>query len=229
MQRISADRWGRRLLLFMAWLAGTILLFAAWIGTGILRGSTNRDAGAVALNLVLVVFLATIFLLVMHGAMYRWFLHTARKRASGALRPDEREPEFGTEPTAPPPRIEWPWTLRLRHAFMYVVGIATLLYVFASYADQLAIARFIVRHSMGSASAGSLGSLLFVYLPMVLLSGLAMLLTCRQMRRRDAGLLDAREKQLLEAETAWLFSFAGGFTMTGMLCNWTGNMIVQYL
>jgi hypothetical protein len=229
MRRVWADKWGRRLLLFLGWLAGTILLFAAWIGTAILRGSTDRDAGAVALNLVLIIFLATIFLLVMHRAMYRWFLHINRKRATGALRSGEREPEFGSEPTAPPPRIDWPWTLRLRHAFMYAVGLATLLYVFASYADQLAIARFIVRHSAGSSSAGSLSSLLFVYLPMVWLSGLAMLLTFRQMRRRDAGLLGAREKLLLDAETSWLFSFAAAFTTTSMLCNWTGSMIVQHL
>ena len=71
--------------------------------------------------------------------------------------------------------------------------------------------------------------LLFGYLPLGILALIAMLLTSRQMRRRDAGLLDARETLLLKAEVSWLFSFAAAFMVTAFLCRWGGSMIVAYL
>ncbi|PXA99084.1 hypothetical protein DMC47_05235, partial [Nostoc sp. 3335mG] len=193
------------------------------------RNSTDRDAGAVALNLVLTCFIATIGLIAMHRGLYRRFLHVDRRRDAGAVPPGESGPAVGSEPVAPSPRVDWPWTLRLRHAVLYLVGILTLLYAFAPYENQLAILRFVTAHSAGRSSAGSLGALLFGYLPMVALVMLAMLLTWRQMRRRDAGLLRPEETLLLEAETAWLFSFAAAFAMAVFLCRWAGSMIVAYL
>jgi hypothetical protein len=119
--------------------------------------------------------------------------------------------------------------LRLRHAVIYIAAVLTLLYAFAPYDHQLAIARFVIAHSAGWSSAGSLSTLLFGYLPMGFLVMLATLLTWRQTRRRDAGLLDAGGKLLLEAEVSWLFSFAAAFTVTGFLSRWAGSMIVAYL
>ena len=112
---------------------------------------------------------------------------------------------------------------------IHLVGIVTLVYAFAPYDNQLAIIHFVRAHSAGPSSAGSLSALLFGYLPIVVLAGLAMLLTQRQMRRRDAGLLDARGKLPLEAEVTWLFSFGAAFTVTAFFCRWGGSMIVAYL
>jgi hypothetical protein len=226
---MRARKWRQWLVLSLIWLVGVITLFAAWISVAILRGSTERDAGAVALNLVIVFFLAIVGLIAMHRGLYRWFWHVDRKRAAGKLLPGDPGPPFGSEATAPPPRIDWPWTLRLRHAVIYVAGMLTLLYAFAPYDNQLAIVHFVIAHSAGPSSAGSLNTLLFGYLPMGVLAILAMLLTWRQTRRRDAGLLDTRGKLLLEAEVSWLFSFGAAFTVTAFLCRWGGSMIVAYL
>jgi hypothetical protein len=227
---MRARKWRRWLVLSIVWLVGVLTLFAAWIGVAILRGSTERNAAAVALNLVIVFFLAIVGLITMHRGLYRWFWHIDCKRAAGKLLlPGDPGPTFGSEPTAPPPRIAWPWTLRLRHAIIYVAGMLTLLYAFAPYDNQLAIMHFVIAHSAGPSSAGSLNTLLFGYLPIMVLAMLAMLLTWRQMRRRDAGLLDARGKVLLEAEVSWLFSFGAAFTVTAFLCRWGGSMIVAYL
>ncbi|MEN3745529.1 hypothetical protein TPR58_00010 [Sphingomonas sp. HF-S3] len=224
-----ARNWRRWLVLGGIGLASWIILFAAWIGVAFLRGSTDRDAGAVALNLVLTCFIGTIGLIAMHRGLYRRFLHVDRRRAAGTVPSGESGPAFGLEPNGPLPRIDWPWMLRLRHAVLYAVGILTLLYAFAPYQNQLAILRFVTAHSAGRSSAGSLGVLLFGYLPMVALGMLAMLLTWRQMRRRDAGLLRPDETLLLEAETSWLFSYAAAFAMAVFLCRWAGSMIMAYL
>lgn len=226
---MRARRWRQWLVLSMVWLVGVITVFATWIGVAILRGSTDRNAGAVALNQVLVVFLATVGLVAVHGGTYRWFWHVYGKRAEGAVRAGDPDPPYGSEPTEPPPRIDWPWPLQLRHALIYLVAIVTLLYAFAPYDNQLAIIRFVTAHSAGRSSAGSLSMLLFGYLPLGILALIAMLLTSRQMRRRDAGLLDARETLLLKAEVSWLFSFAAAFMVTAFLCRWGGSMIVAYL
>jgi len=228
-QWMRASKLRLWLVLGLCWLVGCILLFAAWIGVAILRGSTERDAAGVALNLVLVVFLAIVCLFVTHRAMYRWFWHVDRKRAAGKLRPGDADPAYASEPTQPPPRIAWPWALRLRHALIYLVGVTTLVYVFAPYDNQRAIVRFLIAHSAGPSSAGSLSELIFGYVPMAFLAALAMILTSRQMRRRDAGLLDAHEKLVLQAELSWLFSFAAAFTLTMFLCRWVGSMTLAYL
>jgi cytochrome bd-type quinol oxidase subunit 2 len=99
----------------------------------------------------------------------------------------------------------------LRHVLIYFVGILTLLYAFVPYDNQLAVARFITVYSAGLSSSGTMSMLLFGYLPMAVVVLLAISLTWRQLRRRDAGLLDARGKLILEAE------------MTGPIigCAWT--------
>lgn len=112
---------------------------------------------------------------------------------------------------------------------MYILGIATLFYVFLPYENQIAIGRFLVRHSVGTASAGGLGTLLFGYLPMAVLALISMLLLSRQLRRREAGVLSNDEKLALAAEMNWLFSYALAFGTTALLCRIFGAMIVRYL
>ncbi len=221
--------WRRWLVMSLASLVTTVPLLAVWIGVAILRGSTERDAGAVALNLVLIFSLAVVGLIILHGAAYRWFWHVDRKRAKGTLRVGGPAPAFGSKPTLPSPRVVWPRTLRVRHAFIYFVSIGTLLYAFAPYHHQLAIVRFVATHSVGGSSVGILNILLFGYVPLIMLVGLTMLLTWRQTRRRDAGLLDTRERLVLEAETSWLFSFGLAFAGTTLLCRSAGSMIAVHL
>jgi hypothetical protein len=223
---MRARKWRYWLVAGIGGLGTWFILFAAWIGVAILRGSTERQAGALALNFVLIAFIAIVGLLVMHRATYRSFWHADRRRALDA---DDPTVSFGSNRTLPPPVVDWPLALRLRHILVYVVGIVTLLFTFAPYANQLAIVRFLTLHSAGRTSAGSLSTLLFGYLPMLSIAALAMLATYRQMRRRDAGLLDARQRFLLDAETNWLFSFGAAFGTTVLLCRMAGGMIVAHL
>lgn len=210
------------------WVACMLILFPAWIGTAWLLGSTERNAGGVALNVVLTIFIAVVGLPLFHRAMYRWFWHIDRKRLSGMSMATPL-PEYGTEPTAPAPRIDWPWRLRVRHVLVHMLGIATLIYLFLPYANQLFFARVVSQYSSGRASAGSLNSLIFFYLPFAAVMGITVLLTWRQVRRRDAGLLNDHEKKVLEAETTWLFSWGAAFIMALLFCRFSGSMITRFL
>lgn len=222
-------KWRRWLVIAGMFLGGWTLLFGGWIGVALLRGATDRDAGAVAFNIVLVFFMATCMFLALHRALYRQFWHQDRKRAADGMHPVDTAFPSKTAWALPPPAVHWPWGLRLRHGVLRVIGMATLLHVFLPFGNQVAISGFLARHSAGWASAGSLATLLFAWVPLVLLLLLSMLLLSRQMRRRDAGLLDEEGKRLLQAETNWLFSFAAAFAMTVLLCCVFGAMVVRYL
>lgn len=226
---MRARQWRQWLIVSLLLLVGWSALFGAWIGIALLRASTDRDAGAIAMNIVLVLFMGAVLFPTMHRATYRWFWHLDRKRAAGSPYAEVTAFRFGEEPTVPPPLVRWPWTLRLRHGAMLLLGVAALLYAFLPFANQIAIGRFLVGHSAGRVSAGSLGTLLFGYLPMLALAFVSMLLLSRQFRRRDAGLLTDEQKLLLAAEMNWLFAYATAFGATMLLCRIFGAMIVQYL
>ncbi|KPF49392.1 hypothetical protein IP65_20295 [Novosphingobium sp. AAP1] len=226
---MHARRWRLWLILGFCWLFALIAVMAAWIGVAFLRQSTDRDAGAIALNLVLVWLLATVGLTVVHRGMYRRFRDNAGQQSQVARDQNAPLPSVFDPSPRPTPRIVWPWSLRVRHFLIYLVGIVTILYVFAPYSNQIAIVRFLLANSAGRASAGSLSALVFGFVPMVTLTVLIGLLTRRQMKRRDAGLLDADGKALLDAETSWLFSFVAAFIAIMFLCRWAGGMIVQTL
>ncbi|MGE8233785.1 MAG: hypothetical protein ACN6OR_10390 [Stenotrophomonas sp.] len=226
---LRGPRWRRWLMIVGLFLVGWTVLFGGWIGIALLRGSTERNAGAVAFNIVLVVFMASVMFLLLQRGIYRWFWHIERRRGHGGVGLDDRMMRFGAVRTDAPPVIRWPWQLRARHAGFLLTGMATLLFIFLPYDNQLAISGFLARNSAGRASAGSLSMLLFAWLPLLSLSLLSMLLLSRQMRRRDAGLLDAGAKLVLTAETNWLFSFAAAFAMTMLLCRLFGTMVMRYL
>lgn len=210
------------------WLACMLLIFPAWIGTALLLNSTAPDAGGVALNMVLTLFIALAGLPLFHRAMYRWFWHIEHKRGAG-MPPDEPLPAYGTEETAPAPHIKWPWSLKLRHALVHILGVATLIFTFLPYDNQILFAHFVSQYSGGRSSAGSLNALLFVYLPFAAVMGLAMLLTWRQMRRRDACQLTPEAEKLLQAEMNWLFSWGTAFVMAAFVCRFSGSMITRFL
>ncbi|HHA2376475.1 hypothetical protein [Stenotrophomonas maltophilia] len=177
----------------------------------------NEDGAAMALNAAFVLLLSLVLLPALHYGFLRGFRSSAQGRDRLAFR-------FGAEDTAPVSAIKWPWSWRLRHAVLYVLGIATLLLVFLPHDNQAAFSAFIGRYSAGRASAGSLTMLVFAWLPLLTLMGVCMLLLRRQFRLRDAGLLDVVGKRLLSAESHWLFSFAAAFAATAFLCRLIGSV-----
>lgn len=214
---MRVSKWRQWLVLYPLIMVVTFLLLLVWIGVAYFRDSTERNAGAVAFNIVISGFIATIGLIIMHrGLFYRF-------RKSSQPGPG------GSSPQGPLQRIDWPWALRLRHLAIYVIGMATLICTFVPYGNQLAIGRFITRYSAGRSSAGSLSAIVLGYLPMVVLSLLALALVHRQMKRQDAGLLDERGKAVLTAEIDWLFSFGAAFCAAVFLCHFGGNLAVALL
>ena len=81
----------------------------------------------------------------------------------------------------------------------------------------------------GSATRRQLTGLVSGYIPMMLFSLLAIALSRRQYRRREAGLLDERERSLLQAETNRLFSFGVGLVSVMLFGQLLGNIIVTRL
>lgn len=222
--------WQRVLLILMASWLSTAIILPIWIGLVILL---NRDparpvSAEAALNLLLVAIIAIAGLPLMHAGQYRWFWHIDHKRGAGRLGVMESAPRFGSERTEPSPAVPWPGWMRVRHVLIHLVGMAILLITFAPYGNQRAIVHLLHRFSAGTASYGSLAGLLFGYVPLALFCLLAMLLTQRQMKRRDAGLLDAEQSLVLNAEVNWLFSFGAAFLIAALLCRFAG-MIIRYL
>jgi hypothetical protein len=224
---MRARQWRQWLVLgLIVFLVGPVLM-AAWIGLLVLGVVTGDHAAANALDIVVIVMLAVAFPL-MHRGMYRWMWHVDRRRATGSL-PIGSEPDYGSEPTEPVPRIAWPVSLRIRHAIFYLAAPLVLLALFLPYDKQVQIGHFIARHSAGRSSAGSLAGILFGYLPMGALVGIIMLLTYRQMRRRDAGLLAAPQQLVLIAELNWLFAYAAAFPAALLIGRMAGGAIVAFL
>jgi hypothetical protein len=209
----------------------TIMLPAVmviWFAVSFLIYSPGYDSAAAALNIVLSAIVGMIGVPLMQSAMYRWLWHLDRKRAAAPNNAIDDVP-YGSEPTLPAPRVRWPWSLRVRHALSYIIGVGTLLYTFLPYAHQVAFTRFIADHSAGTASAGSLGGIVSVYLPMVVLLAFAMLFTYRGMRRRDAGLMSPAERMVLMAEFNWLIALTFALGVAALPCRLAGGMILAYL
>ncbi|WP_295534581.1 hypothetical protein [uncultured Pseudacidovorax sp.] len=204
-------------------------LFASWIGVALLRRSTDRNAAAVALLYVLVPFIAVVLLFVIQRMAYRLLWNQARALARGEWRPADPVPSPGPRTTPPAPPVPWPWSLRARHALLYVLTIAGLLYGFMPYEHQVELLRAIWRLGSGTATRRQLPVLLFGYLPLAVFGLLAVVLTHRQRGRREAGLLDARERLVLQAEINWLCAFAMAATMAILLLQFVGQLIVAKL
>jgi hypothetical protein len=219
--------WLQAILLVLICMPLVALVLAAWIGLVLLlnRNPANTVSADAALNLLLVVLIALIGLPVMHRGQYRMFWAAQRKRGSIA----GLAADTASAGTPPPPVIAWSLALRIRHAVMYLVAITLLIGTFAPYRHQAIIGHFLDRFSAGSASRGSLESLVFDYLPLVLFCAIAALLTYRQLQRRDAGQLDPDQALELDAELNWLFSFGAAFFIASFLCRWGGSMILAFL
>ncbi|HAL23184.1 MAG TPA: hypothetical protein DCP40_10720 [Stenotrophomonas sp.] len=213
---------GRRLLVAaVLFVVGMTVFFAAWFGLAILFGD-REDGGALALNTVLVGFCAFVLLPVLHRGMLCGFWHHAREGEAG------RTPgsfQLGANVASPHADVRWPWLLRLRHTVLYVLGMALVLFVFLPLDNQRAFASWVSRFSVSPAFAGQLNLLLFAWLPLLVLMALCMLLLYRQVRRRDAGLLDEADKRLLNAEMSWLFAFAGALAATMLVCRLAGAVV----
>lgn len=100
---LRGPRWRRWLMIVGLFLVGWTVLFGGWIGIALLRGSTERNAGAVAFNIVLVVFMASVMFLLLQRGIYRWFWHIERRRGHGGVGLDDRMMRFGAVRTDAPP------------------------------------------------------------------------------------------------------------------------------
>jgi hypothetical protein len=225
---MRASKWRQWLVLYPLVMILTLIVILLWIAVAYMLGSTERNAGAVALNYVLIGFIATVGLFVMHPALYRWYWHLDRRQGANGSSASTL-PAYGSEPTEPAPNIDWPWSYRLRHGLVRLFGTVALLVFFMPYGNQRAIAQFISAYSGGRASAGSLAALMIFYLPFGLIMALIMLLTWRQMKRHDAGQLSERESLLLNAELIWLFSFGATLLTAIFLCHFAGTMIIAFV
>lgn len=218
----------RMIVVIVAFLVGWPLLFGGWIAVAMLRGSTESNASAVAFLYVIMPFLAVVLFLAIQRMSYRRFWYNDRERARGASPTDGFEAPGGG-PFPPAPQIDWPLTLRLRHGLFYLLAMAGLIWSFLPYEHHVAIAHLMADTGHGSATRRQLTGLVFGYVPMMLFALLAIALTRRQYRRRDAGLLDERERSLLRAETNWLFSFGVALASVILFSQLFGNIIITRL
>ncbi|WP_313012745.1 hypothetical protein [Brevundimonas sp.] len=209
----------------------TAIILFGWIGFVFAINTYTPVAmtAEAALNLILVLLLATAGLPILHAAVYRWFWHIRRRREAGAYSRGEPIPAFGSEPTAPPPRAAKTTRQRLLYSALYVVGILSLLAAYAPIGHQEGLAAFLERFSAGRASFTSLATLIVIFLPMAISFALLAPLVERDSRRLNAGLADAAEVLRLQAKQEWLFSFATAFVMTGFLAFFAGNLILSFL
>lgn len=212
-----------------AFLVGFTFLFASWIGVAMWRRSTEPNAAAVALLYVIVPFLAVVVLFVMQRMSYRLFWNLEQATRRGEWLPGDPVPAPGPRGTPPAPRVPWPWTVRVRHALLYASAIGGVLYGFMPYEHQVDLARLVWELGSGTATRRQLPVLLFGYLPLLAFGLLAVALTHRSRRRRDAGLLDAREQLILRGEVHWLSSFALALTMTILMAQFFGHLIIAKL
>lgn len=216
----------RVVVVIVLFVVGWTSLFGGWIAIALLRGSTERNAGAVALLYVIMPFLSVVMLFVLHQKAYRRLWNDDRNRSRS-----DSSNDWGFEiNTAPPaPAIDWPLTLQVRHRIFYLLAIGGLLFSFVPYQHQAAILQFMINISSGSATLRQLPGLLFGYLPMIFFTLCTLLLTHRQQRRREGGLLNYRERLLLRAETNWLMSFGIALATVILLSQVFGSMIISRL
>lgn len=234
MERLRAwmaqKTWRRFIVVGLFLIIGFATLFGGWIGVALLRGSTEKTAGAVAFNIVLVFFMSAVFYPLIHRTTYRWYWQLDRNRTKESLKTNVNYSGWlNAELAEPPPAIRWTWALSIRHLVLHTVAVGTLFYIFLPFDNQLAIGSYLFHHSAGRASAGKLSLLLFGFVPLTILLALSMFLLRRQMKNRDAGLLDDDQKLLLAAELNWLFSYATSVATTMWLCRLLGGIVTRHL
>lgn len=225
----SRERAWRQVALALVVVAVAVPLFLGLMFLIIIlsKGSSYDVNMSIAANWLLVGFVA-LCVPFFQRAMYRRLWHLEHRQHNGSLRPEDPDPEWYSE-YAPPPKINWPWPLRLRHALFHLVGIASLLFVFMPYQNYFTIEHYLrVLHentpslpSIHPEHLAGVTLMVFIILPLLLLGGLAMLLTYR----RNSWLLDERTKFLLKAERIWLFSFSAGFIGALNMCWWVSQVV----
>lgn len=222
----SVRPWQSLSLLVLICVPLTFILLTMWIGLTFLlgRGPGHTVSAEASLNLLLVCLVAGPGFVLMHHGQYRWFRQADRDRSRPRSGLDASLPT-GEEVGREMPKIAWSRGAHLRHGLMYLAAMTILVITFAPYQHQVRIASFLDRFSAGSASHGTLSGIAFLHAPMALFCVFAILVTHRQMKRRDAGGLDATRTIELDAEVNWLFAFAATFGTAAFLCHFAGSMI----
>ncbi|WP_297802538.1 hypothetical protein [uncultured Brevundimonas sp.] len=180
-----------------------------------------------AFNTVIVLIISLIFLPMAQAGAYRWTWHTDRKMADGVSIGDL--PDFGSEPTDPPPHVQRPLKRKLYYAALYCLCIGLLIAIYAPLPHREAIARLIDRLSFGRRSAWSLIQIMMGLVPSLLMMA-ALLVPAERMRKRQGQLASSAQQRLeYQAHTNWLGSLAIAFGMASLLSFVFGMCVRAYL
>lgn len=209
----------------------TAILLLAWIGLVYAANVYTPVAisAEAMLNLMLSALLAFIGLPILHAAFYRHFWNIRRKLASGEMRVGDNIPAFGAEKTPPPPRIrKTPRQMALYAAF-YIIGIASLIALYAPIGHQEGLIAFISRFSAGRNSFASLANLIIIFVPMAITLALIFPFLDADRKLIKAGSTDAEEILRLQDRQEWLFAFTTAYVCVGFLSFVAGNWILAFL
>lgn len=213
-----------------------IVIPAVWIGLALTIGLLflSEHLGEVltfeqSFNGVLSMFLVLVFLPVCHAGCHRWFWHVETRRKAGHYLNGEKIPDMGSEPTEPAPPLKTSPRQKLAYGLLYVAAMALLLFIYLPLGHHQIIGRFIAEHSSGRASASSLATIIFIWLPLILgLLGVFAFME-RDMKKVRAHQVTGAEQEKIELRLNWLAAFVTAVTMTGFLCYFLGNLILRYL
>lgn len=219
---------GKIILLILLWFVITFGTLLGWIGSVFLLKTTiapDITANEV-LNGLLVLLLAVAGLPLIHAGLHRYFWKQSNRPFSDMTQPP---PPFGAQRLEPVPRTRKTaaqWTV---YVVMYLLAVPTLVWTFGPLRHQLQTAGFLSRFSAGSASFGSLMTIVTCYLPAF--GGLLLVLwaTSGERRRMDAGGLDPAELLRLRVKHDWLASFTMAFGIVSFLSFWAGLMILRHM
>lgn len=182
-----------------------------------------------AFNGVLSVFLILVFLPICHAGCHRWFWHVETRKKSGHYALGQKIPPMGSEATEPAPPLKATTREKWVYGLLYVAAMALLLFIYLPLGHQEVIHRFITRYSSGRASAGSLTTIVILWMP--LMAGLFAIFFYmeKDMKKVRAGQVTGADKERIELRFNWLGAFVTAVNMTSFMCYFLGNLILRYL
>lgn len=201
--------------LMLAVVFGVPLFLASWIGLIFLGEDLNWGLSANEVFAWEIAAVVTLFLwpLAIRGS-HRQFWHNRGRR------PDEVA-EWGSEPTAPVPKIPLSWGQRLGRAAVVVLGGAGILAICGPQEVSLLVLRALGVVSIGPSSLwGALQLVTFLLLMAMLLPVMA--LTERALRKHPRGSqarfrLEVQQHWYLAAVTAWVICVAMGLMFAWLI------------
>jgi hypothetical protein len=210
-----------------AWFVLTLGTLLGWIG---LTYWLNQDpahpvSADVIFNYLLVSLVTFIGLPMFHFGFMRRSWQREKRRLVGL--PFDVDPK-NLPPAGPLPKTRKTWQQWVLYIGCYVLGMAALMTVFGPLGNQIWLIRTLGRFSAGSASFGSLVSLVF-FVPAGALLLLVGIVLDKERDAIERGELDPVETLRLRLKQEWLFAFVGALATAGFLCFFAGRMTAAYL